>query len=351
MLWDVRHEWPSGAQFTLNCYRHWATLVVRDTRDGSVHFLHSKEGVTQEDPLALIAYGIGVLPLIRELWGSHPASHNRGTRMARGWDPRSSLMRGRTPIPYAIMARGSPWVTPSLIYKKLPEPSPVSRTTSVAQWWYQLNVNFTQLGHSCRTTHNMAVRFSLLKEYHASMMRNPQSSSCVCSSQRTRIAQMAPYIPASTPPASGMVPQAAFASVPVTRSRHFAISLHQVSPTLTDLIPGCLSRAISRPLISALWAAHGGRPFPIHFIKSPTINRSYPLAAPNRRSQCCSETDSVPPGPAPPESRPATAITMSSVMSIGVIYRGWAGYKSKIAAVGVRAYGCLERKRVTPVDC
>ena len=29
MLWDVRHEWPGGAQFTFNCYRHWATLVVR----------------------------------------------------------------------------------------------------------------------------------------------------------------------------------------------------------------------------------------------------------------------------------------------------------------------------------
>ena len=30
MLWAVRHEWTSGAQFTFNCYRHWAMLVVRD---------------------------------------------------------------------------------------------------------------------------------------------------------------------------------------------------------------------------------------------------------------------------------------------------------------------------------
>ena len=22
MIWAVRHEWPSGAQFTFNCYRH-----------------------------------------------------------------------------------------------------------------------------------------------------------------------------------------------------------------------------------------------------------------------------------------------------------------------------------------
>ena len=72
MLWAVRNEWPSGAQFTFNCYHHWATLVVRDTRDGSGHFLHSKEGVTQGDPLFMIAYGIRVIPLIRELRGAHP---------------------------------------------------------------------------------------------------------------------------------------------------------------------------------------------------------------------------------------------------------------------------------------
>ena len=71
MLCDVRHEWPSGAQFTFNCYRHWAILVVRNTEDGSGHFLHSKEGVTQGDPLAMIAYGIGVLPLIRVLRKDH----------------------------------------------------------------------------------------------------------------------------------------------------------------------------------------------------------------------------------------------------------------------------------------
>ena len=62
MLWAVRHEWPSSTHFPFNCYRHWATLVVRDIGDGSSHFFHSKEGVTQGDPLAMIAYGIGVLP-------------------------------------------------------------------------------------------------------------------------------------------------------------------------------------------------------------------------------------------------------------------------------------------------
>ena len=41
MLWAARYECPMGAQFTLNCYHHWATLMVRDA-DVSGHFLHSK---------------------------------------------------------------------------------------------------------------------------------------------------------------------------------------------------------------------------------------------------------------------------------------------------------------------
>ena len=41
MLWEMRFEWPSGAQFVFNCYRHWATLVIR-AGDGTVQFLFSK---------------------------------------------------------------------------------------------------------------------------------------------------------------------------------------------------------------------------------------------------------------------------------------------------------------------
>ena len=46
--------------------------MVRDNGDVSGHVLHSKEGVTQGDTLDMIAYGIGVLPVIRELRVSHP---------------------------------------------------------------------------------------------------------------------------------------------------------------------------------------------------------------------------------------------------------------------------------------
>ena len=71
MLRAVRHEWPSGARFAFNCYWHWFMLVI-SASNGTGHLLHSKEGVTQRDPLAMIAYGLGILPLIRDLWTAHP---------------------------------------------------------------------------------------------------------------------------------------------------------------------------------------------------------------------------------------------------------------------------------------
>jgi hypothetical protein len=66
MLWTIRHEWPSGARFAFNCYRHWATLVIRG-KGGTVVLIFSKEGVTQGDPLSMFGYGIDILPLIRRL--------------------------------------------------------------------------------------------------------------------------------------------------------------------------------------------------------------------------------------------------------------------------------------------
>ena len=35
-------------------------------------FLHSKNGVKQGDPLSIVAYGIGVLPLIKQLKMEYP---------------------------------------------------------------------------------------------------------------------------------------------------------------------------------------------------------------------------------------------------------------------------------------
>lgn len=66
MLWVIWHEWPSGARFTFNCYKHWVILIIRNN-NGIAILIFSKEGVTQGDPLAMFAYGIGILPLIRQL--------------------------------------------------------------------------------------------------------------------------------------------------------------------------------------------------------------------------------------------------------------------------------------------
>ena len=105
MLLYVRHEWPSGSQFTFNCYRHWATLVVRDMGGGLGHFFHSKEGATQGGPLAMISYGIGVLPLRRELRGAH-------TRVTQPWYADDAGAGGKFPHILAhlryLQVRGPP---------------------------------------------------------------------------------------------------------------------------------------------------------------------------------------------------------------------------------------------------
>ena len=66
MLWNARHEWPSGARFTFDCCRHWSTLFVRGS-DGAATMMHSEEGATQGCPLAMFGCGVLLLPLIRLL--------------------------------------------------------------------------------------------------------------------------------------------------------------------------------------------------------------------------------------------------------------------------------------------
>ena len=71
MMWDVRYECPSGAQFTFNCSCHWATMVVHNM-GGSDEFFHIKEGMNQGDLPAMIEYNIGILLIIRKLHDAHP---------------------------------------------------------------------------------------------------------------------------------------------------------------------------------------------------------------------------------------------------------------------------------------
>ena len=83
MLWAVRHEWPSCAWFAFNCYHHRATLMIR-AGNGTVHLLYSKEGATQGYPLAMVAYGMGILPLSENCGRPTPESPSPGMRMTLG---------------------------------------------------------------------------------------------------------------------------------------------------------------------------------------------------------------------------------------------------------------------------
>ena len=67
MVCTARHLWPSGARFLFNMYRRHAVLVMRGDNKGSTVFLHSKEGITQGCPLAMLGYILLLLPLIRVL--------------------------------------------------------------------------------------------------------------------------------------------------------------------------------------------------------------------------------------------------------------------------------------------
>ncbi len=66
MLWTVRHLWPKGSQFAFNCYRHGAMLIVQN----SVHsplILCSCKTITQGDPMAMVPYGVELVPLVKIL--------------------------------------------------------------------------------------------------------------------------------------------------------------------------------------------------------------------------------------------------------------------------------------------
>ena len=52
MLWTVRHLWTSGACFIFNFYPHHSSLVMRNGY-GTSNIIHSREGVTQGDLLAM----------------------------------------------------------------------------------------------------------------------------------------------------------------------------------------------------------------------------------------------------------------------------------------------------------
>ena len=54
-----------GERFTYNCYRHHTQLYLRSADCRELTIIHSWEGVTQGDPLAMVVYGLSLLPMIR----------------------------------------------------------------------------------------------------------------------------------------------------------------------------------------------------------------------------------------------------------------------------------------------
>ena len=71
MLWTVQHRWSAGARFTLNCYRHWAQLLLRQPGDPPVTIL-GREGVTQGDPISMVLYRITLVPLTEKPRAADP---------------------------------------------------------------------------------------------------------------------------------------------------------------------------------------------------------------------------------------------------------------------------------------
>ena len=102
MLWTVRHRWPAGARFSFNCYRHSALLVVRHDDSHSCELLHSREGVTQGDPLAMVLYGLALVPLAENLRAAVPEA-------LQPWYADDAAVAGRAGDIAKVMARLQEW--------------------------------------------------------------------------------------------------------------------------------------------------------------------------------------------------------------------------------------------------
>ena len=71
MLWTVFHLWPYGDRFVFNCYCHRSLPALRNWY-GTSNTLYGREFVRHGDPMDMVAYGVGVLPLIKCVKLSYP---------------------------------------------------------------------------------------------------------------------------------------------------------------------------------------------------------------------------------------------------------------------------------------
>ena len=72
MLYVLRHIWPRGARFAFNSYKRWSTVLFHDSISGTATTITSATGVTQGDPIAMIAYSLTLTPLSRQLLPEFP---------------------------------------------------------------------------------------------------------------------------------------------------------------------------------------------------------------------------------------------------------------------------------------
>ena len=63
MLWNVAHLWNQGSRFAFNRYRHWVRCLVRTEPGHPPLVIHSQEGITIGDCLAMSLYGVALMPL------------------------------------------------------------------------------------------------------------------------------------------------------------------------------------------------------------------------------------------------------------------------------------------------
>ena len=98
-------------------------------------------------------------------------------------------------IPYAIITRGSPCVTPSLLHRKLAVPFPF-RNTSDDQWRWQLNTKRALNVHKCLIFHITPSWLISLNAFFASTSKNSQFYVVKFLSQRSWTPWIAPPIPA-----------------------------------------------------------------------------------------------------------------------------------------------------------
>ncbi|KAI5742861.1 hypothetical protein M8J77_012006 [Diaphorina citri] len=66
-LWNARILWPRCARFLFNAYQGYSFIVFRNSNERIL----SQEGTSQGDPLSMLLYAVGILPLIRKLKSDH----------------------------------------------------------------------------------------------------------------------------------------------------------------------------------------------------------------------------------------------------------------------------------------